>query len=147
MTHGPLKIWIVDDDEDDRQLIDGAFRKIDMEVETLFAVDGTDLIEKLATEPDYDELPVFLLDIRMPRLNGLETLAELRKSNRWRFAPVVMLTTSDAPQDIADAYALGASALFVKPSQLSDLDRLIDIVASYWKLVRTMPAPNLRNSA
>lgn len=144
---GQLNIWIVDDDADDRALIRAAFEKVDFPLHVEMAEDGVDLLEKLKESGPSSELPVFVLDIRMPRMNGLQTLAELRQSEFWRFAPIIMLTTSDAPQDIADAYALGASALFVKPNTMADLERLIDVVASYWKLVRTMPAPDLRPSA
>lgn len=80
-----------------------------------------------------------LLDLNLPRQNGHEALAEIRRDAALRRLPVVMLTTSDAEEDVYRAYDLGVNSYIVKPRTLPDLMRTISLIATYWLATVTLP--------
>lgn len=97
------------------------------------AHDGAEALDMLFTErgpmlnPD-----LILLDINMPKLNGLEVLARLRREVLTRFTPVVMLTSSTQSEDIARAYQAGANSYLSKPINTSHMLTLVGEMARYW---------------
>ncbi len=78
---------------------------------------------------------ILLLDLNMPRMDGLETLLHIRKSEQFRSLPVVMLTTSKAEEDRVRSYELGANAYIVKPIGFDNFSEAIRTINLFWKLV------------
>lgn len=132
-------ILVVDDDEDDRLFVQEAFEE-DKSLcgQVAFATDGLKALEWLTAAP---ELPALvLLDMNMPRLNGLELLKKLRESPRWRSLPVVMFTTSGEEVAIERAYELGANSYVTKPDSYDDFGSLLKAVCHYWLAVARVPS-------
>lgn len=114
-------IYLADDDSDDRMLLKDAFNFIDAEIEIIEAQDGIELFDNLKDISKSTEC-IILLDINMPRMNGLEALGKLKETPGLSAIPAVMVSTSGNPEVIRVTKALGAVAYFTKPSSLSALD-------------------------
>jgi CheY-like chemotaxis protein len=84
---------------------------------------------------------LILLDLNLPRRDGREILAEIKKIEDVRIIPVIVLTTSNAEADIVTAYALGASCYLVKPDGLANLMKLAKSLAEFWQQVDVSPVP------
>ena len=80
-----------------------------------------------------------LLDLNMPKRDGKEVLKVIRKDNRWDNVPVIIFSTSNAPDDIFVSYQLGANCYIVKPSNYEDLKELIFNVHNFWLGNKTTP--------
>src|SRR5690606_28187333 len=102
---------LADDDADDREFARAAWSQSGSQHELVFVEDGEELLRYLRQEGPYAGRPLpalVLLDLNMPRLDGREVLRELRDDPELRRVPVVVLTTSSDPEDVALAYDLGA---------------------------------------
>ena len=112
--------------------------------------DGVEVMDFLCTRGSYAQREpgnptVVLLDLKMPRLDGLEVLRQLKAHERLRTTPVVMLTSSQDERDIAQSYRLGANAYVVKPVEFQKLAFTLQQLESFW-LGINHPPPNLRSS-
>jgi CheY-like chemotaxis protein len=140
-------ILLVDDNPVDRVLAVTAFRKADVHNPIVELGDGDELMEYLtrcgrhAARAESHGPMVVLLDINMPRKNGLEVLAEIKAHPELKRIPVVMLTTSDAESDIAKAYALGANSFITKPLGFTEFLELVRRFAHYWLGAVALPRP------
>lgn len=104
-------IMLIDDDLDDQKFFDEALKVVDKSIELYTATDGMDAIEKLTLKtPD-----IILLDLNMPRMNGVEFLQELKASNRFRDIPVVIYSSFLSTCDKVEVVALGAKQFVRKP--------------------------------
>jgi len=113
-------LYIAEDDPDDRMLLVDAIRSIDPGIEIIEAEDGKELLNILqTTAPTHPSLVV--LDVNMPRLNGLETLARLRSIPQLAWLPAVMVSTSNNSELMETAKSLGALNYFIKPTKVHDL--------------------------
>ena len=136
-TRAPFVILMADDDADDRLLASDALAESQV-VNTLeFVEDGQELMEYLRGEGDYAKSPkplpgIILLDLNMPRMDGLEALAEIKKDPVLRLIPVVILTTSSAEEDLVKSYALGAASFLTKPITFDGLVSLMTALGHYW---------------
>ena len=111
---------LVDDDLDDHEIFSLALRDTQHEVEVIRAYDGVEAINYLK-DPDED-LPDFIfLDLNMPRMNGTQCLAEIRRYDDLKHIPVVIYSTSSEIKDLIEAQQLGATAYIVKSSNIFDL--------------------------
>lgn len=124
-------ILVADDDLDDQELIKDALVESSFDESKLhFVDDGMQLIEYLEK---CTILPsIILLDLNMPRKGGKETLAELKKSVRYRHIPVIIFTTSDSEIDVKQCYSLGGNAFMTKPSSYFDLVESMKMLTHYW---------------
>ena len=117
----PITILLADDDADDRMLARDALKESRLANELHEVVDGEDLLDYLRqrgryAEPGLAPRPgLILLDLNMPRKDGREALAEIKRDPSLRCIPVVVLTTSQAEQDIFGTYDLGANSFISKP--------------------------------
>lgn len=134
-----VSIMLVEDNEDDVLLTLRALRKHTVATEELVVSrDGGDALDFLFTRGDYEErnpaiLPrLILLDINLPRVNGLEVLREIRADPRTRLTPVVMLTSSAAQKDLLASYRAGANGYIQKPVDNREFERIAEQVVSYW---------------
>ena len=133
MDKYPLQsVFIADDDEDDRLLLKYAFAQHSPECHLVFAEDGLALLDALV---QIDSEPcLIILDLNMPRLNGLEALQVLRNNSRYAQVPVVILTTSSEVTDRMHAYALGANDFLTKPLSMDSLGQTVRHLRKTWHL-------------
>ncbi|GAB3047210.1 response regulator [Spirosoma pulveris] len=125
-------VWVIDDDEDDLLFIQSAFAYERPAIEIRLIQDSTDLLAQLGACVDLPKL--MLLDINMPRLNGFELLAQLRRLPRYAQLPIIMLTTSTDPQDRQAALGLGANDYLIKPVGQQPLRLIAQSLSQQWAL-------------
>ncbi|MFO8030403.1 MAG: response regulator [Cyclonatronaceae bacterium] len=135
-------ILLVEDNPDDVDLTIMALDKSNILNEVRVARDGEEALRMLlgTGEEGLDRLPaVVLLDLNMPRVNGLEVLREIRRNERTRRLPVVILTSSREEQDIVQGYDLGANSYIRKPVDFDNFVGAVRQLGLYW-LVLNEPA-------
>lgn len=134
-------ILLVEDNPDDQQLALRAFRKSNLGNDVVVANDGVEALDYLfGTGPyaagDPPELPaVVLLDLKLPRKDGLEVLREIRASSRTRLLPVVIVTSSREEQDLINGYSLGANSYVRKPVDFNEFVSAVQQLGLYWLLL------------
>ena len=124
----PVVVLLVEDDPGDVLMIREAFEENKVRNELHVCSDGEDALLFLRQEGPHEAAPrpdLVLLDLNLPRRDGREVLAEIKADERLRTIPVVILTTSEAEEDVLRSYALHANAYVTKPV---DFDRFIDVV-------------------
>jgi CheY-like chemotaxis protein len=127
-----VTILLVDDDEVDRRALLRAFERLKIANPVEIARDGVEGWEKLQTlKRPY----LVILDINMPRMNGIELLATIRASERYRDSIVFVLTTSNDEQDKLDAYNFNVAGYMVKTDMEASFMRAIELIETYWKVV------------
>ena len=137
-----FEILLVEDNPGDARLAQEALKEGRMTSRLKVVVDGVEAMAYLRREGQYAGVPrpnLVLLDLNLPRKDGRQVLAELKADEDLRRIPVVVLTTSQAEQDILRSYDLHANCYITKPV---DLDRFISVVRSieeYWCSVVTLP--------
>ena len=135
----PGPILLVDDSETDVALTLRALRKHHLANTIVVAKDGVEALELLlpATGSLEERLipRVIMLDLKLPRVNGIEVLRQLKADERTRSIPVVVLTSSNQTPDIATCYQLGANSYIVKPVDFESFARAISEIGLYWLLL------------
>lgn len=143
-----VEILMVEDDPDDAELALLALQAQNIVNNIVIVHDGVEALDFLFGEGKYKgrnlshQPKLILLDLKMPKLDGLEVLKHLRKDARTCAIPVVMLTSSKQDPDIKKAYELGVNSYIVKPV---DFDQFADTVAKlgfYWALMNQPPLPS-----
>jgi two-component system, response regulator len=130
-------ILIVEDNPDDVELLQRAFERTHVIEHLVIARDGVEAIEYLLTANPLPHL--VLLDLKLPRLGGLEVLARIRANPITRLQPVVLFTSSNEQADRINGYNLGANSCVRKPIEFSQLVETAQQLVSYW--VRLNEAP------
>lgn len=126
-------IVLVEDNPDDERLTIRALRRGKLVNEILVARNGE---EALALIFSLDPLPcVILLDLKLPKLDGLEVLREIRANERTRLLPVVILTSSSEDRDIVESYSLGANSYVRKPVEIDAFTEAVRQLGLYWALL------------
>lgn len=138
-------VVLIEDNEDDRELAILAFKQVPGDIDLIALQDGKQALDYLFAEerfaPKGGGLPkLVLLDLKMPKVDGLEVLRRLRADARTRFVPVVVLTSSMEQSDIAEAYSLGANSYLRKPVDFLDFVAAARQICSYW-LTLNQPLP------
>lgn len=116
-------IYLVDDDQDDRFFIREAIQDSGMTVRITEVENGFDLLTLMKELID-PEASVIIIDMNMPKMNGLETVAAIRTDNRLAAMPIVMLSTSSNPTLIRTAYLSGVTSFMTKPSTFDEFAQL-----------------------
>jgi CheY-like chemotaxis protein len=140
-------ILLVEDNPDDIELTLRAFNKNNILNEVIVVQDGQEALDFLFGKGKYAEnrrvVSVVLLDLKLPKVDGLEVLRRIREDERTRILPVVILTSSREEQDLLRGYSLGANSFIRKPV---DFDKFMDAVKQlglYWLLLNE-PPPTVR---
>ena len=133
-------ILLVEDNGDDEALMLRALKKNGIANEIIVARDGAEALEYLlGTGNDGEnkiELPeLILLDLKLPKIDGLEVLRRLRADERTQYVPVVVLTTSSEQRDIVDSYDLGANSYVTKPVDFNEFMEATRQLGTYWLLL------------
>lgn len=138
MPNCEITVLLVEDNDLDAEYIIRVFRRLNVEKPTQRARNGGEALDILrdnhASGADGRRI-VVLLDLNMPRVNGLEFLAELRSDERIANTPIIVLTTSDAQRDVDDAHAFNISGYIVKPVSPEAFVKAISTANDYWNLV------------
>jgi CheY-like chemotaxis protein len=138
------KILHVEDNPDDVMLMNLAFSRAGVAARLHVVTDGNEAIAALQQGSGASGSPPIcvLLDVKLPRVSGLEVLEWIRKQPRLKRMPVILLTSSNQSADINRAYDLGANSFLVKPPDLDSLTQLVKTVAHYWVDTNVRPVPN-----
>jgi len=134
-------ILLVEDNPDDVELILRSLRRSKVTNEIIALRDGEEALEWLFCEGRYAdrnaslEPAVILLDVRMPKVDGLEVLERLRADERTQFYPVVILTSSREEEDLLRSYELGANSYVRKPVDFTEFSQAVQQLGLYWLLV------------
>lgn len=138
MGQVPQVILLVEDSEDDADLTQRVFQRHAKDCILQRACDGHEALDYLLCQGRFKNRipkspPAFvLLDLKLPRLNGLELLQSLREHSQTKHLPVVMLSSSGEYKDIESSYALGANSYLRKPVDFNEFIKTIDILIRYW---------------
>ena len=138
-------ILFVDDSPRDTALVMEALSqcKLDNEVITLSdGVEALDYLYKRGTFCDRDgrNPSVILLDLKMPRLDGLEVLKQIKSDSKLKVIPVVMMTSSQEEADVTKSYQLGVNAYIVKPVNFDDFVETVKQLSAFWAKLNVAPA-------
>jgi CheY-like chemotaxis protein len=134
-----LNVLLLEDDELDVMNVKRAFKRNEMEDNLWVAGDGVAGLEMLRSSELPRERLLILLDLNMPRMNGIEFLQELRKDPNLHRTPVVVLTTSNDERDLVDAYELNVAGYIIKPVTFEKFVEVVGTMNDYWSLVE-MPS-------
>jgi CheY-like chemotaxis protein len=144
-------ILLVEDNQDDEVLTLRAFRKINIRNPVVVTRDGAEALDYLfgrgAWEGrDVSILPqVILLDVHLPKLDGLEVLRQIRTHERTRLLPVVMLTSSNEERDLTGSYQLGVNSYVRKPVDVSSFFEAVRQLGMYWLVLNeASPRPGVQ---
>jgi CheY-like chemotaxis protein len=130
-------ILIADDDEDDRLLLSEAFAATGNDIKLAFAENGLEVLESLKENKVSPK--VILLDLNMPRKNGMQVLQELKGNPDYRSIPVIIFSTSEVQEQIKECYQLGASTFIVKPGNFAALVSIAQMIIAYWINTAVLP--------
>jgi len=138
----PMHILLVEDSPTDRLIAVHAMKSARLDTTLEFAEDGVQAMEYLhagLANPDVRRPDLILLDLNLPRKDGRDVLSEIKADPDLRLIPVVVLTTSDAKDDVLNAYSLHANSYLTKPVDFGQFTRILSVLASYWFEVVTLP--------
>ncbi len=138
--HGP--ILLVEDNVDDEELTLRSLKQCNLANEIVVARDGVEALEYLHSEQaNVTQLPsVVILDLKLPKIDGLGVLKRIREHARTRTLPVVVLTSSAEDSDILATYDLGGNSYVRKPVRMDDFTRATAQLGLYWTIANLTPA-------
>lgn len=145
MIADDVDILLVEDDEADAELIVRALRKHNIANRIIRVNDGAEALDLLFREGGYADrgnsaAKVVLLDIKLPRVDGIEVLRRMKSDERTREIPVVMLTSSNQERDIKAAYELGVNSYVTKPIQFAEFAKVVSELGIYWLMLNKAPS-------
>ncbi|TAE54711.1 MAG: response regulator [Nostocales cyanobacterium] len=133
-------LLIVEDNPDDVELTLLAFEQTGLEDNIVIARDGVEAIDYLFPQNKSQSLPdLILLDLQLPRINGLEVLRQIRANERTRLLPIVILTTSNEENDRLQSYGLGCNSYIQKPVDFERFLNVIQQMGLYWLQINSPP--------
>lgn len=122
------RIYIIDDDESDATFLSQAALKKGLDIEFAHISDAARAENEILSRG----MGVVLLDLKMPKEDGISVLKRLKKNDNFRKYPVIVFSSSNNPDDVTACYENGANAYTVKPSTLADYEQFIEKFASFW---------------
>lgn len=132
----PIDILLIEDNEGDVLTMRRAFERIGVVSEIAVAEDGEIALEMLRNRPRPD---LILIDLHLPKIDGLEVLKIVKEDAELRKIPAIVLSGSSAKADIDRSYALHANAYIVKPMRLAELDKTVAAIERFWFAAATLP--------
>ena len=135
MSDERVDIVIVEDDPSDAELITRVFRKHNMVNKIVLLKDGAEALDFFFGRDARENPKVILLDLKLPKVNGVEVLQRLKSNERTKDVPVVVLTSSAESRDIRDAYDLGVNSYVTKPIRFEEFASAVAELRLYWLLL------------
>ena len=142
-----LEILLVEDNPDDAELALRALKKHNLGNKVHWVKDGAEALDFLFANGPFEERDaapnprVVLLDLKLPKVDGLEVLRQLRENEKTKLVPVVVLTSSKEEQDVVESYRLGVNSYIVKPVNFEKFLETVSELGLYWVLLNE-PPPN-----
>ncbi len=140
---GNKMIMLIEDNPDDEALALRALKTNKIANNVQIARDGSEALEKLL-DPNTELPEIILLDLKLPKIDGLEVLKQIRGNERTRLMPVVVLTSSKEERDIVESYSLGANSYIRKPVDFEQFVEAVRQLGLYWLVLNENP-PQIRN--
>jgi len=146
MRENRITILLAEDDHDDRYLIGEALDESGFENQLFIVSNGEELLDYLKNQGNFAEKEkyprpgVILLDLNMPLMDGREALAEIKRDPDLKRIPIIVLTTSQADEDINETYGLGITGFITKPMTFGELVEIMKSVGNYWFESVTLPS-------
>jgi two-component system response regulator len=139
-----VQILLAEDSPTDAEMTLRALKKIGVTNEVIWVKDGQEAMDYIFCEGAYSDRTcskprLVLLDLKMPKMNGIDVLRELKKNEDTKAIPVVMLTSSAEEQDIAKCYELGTNSYIVKPVEFDKFVEEVSKVGCYWAVMNKIP--------
>jgi CheY-like chemotaxis protein len=146
MSNESMKILFAEDDEGHATLVQRNLRRAGIAGEIIHVKDGQEALDYLhgkraAPEPGQQDAMIMLLDINMPRINGVDVLREVKRDPATAALPVIMLTTTDDSNEVRRCYQLGCSAYLTKPVQYSEFVEAIKRLGMFLGIVKAPSSP------
>jgi two-component system, response regulator len=132
-----IDILLVEDNPNDAELTQRALRKTSLGARLAIARDGAEALEYLFS--DRPKPRVIFLDLKLPKIDGIEVLRRTREDARTRSIPIVVLTSSQEERDIAECYKLGVNSYVVKPVEFDTFYKAVGDLATYWLSLNKLP--------
>lgn len=142
-----VEILLVEDNPTDAELCIRALKKSGLANKLVWVKDGAEALDFIFSTGDYAgrsvvNIPkVILLDLRLPKVDGMEVLRRVKNDERTRTIPVVVLTSSREDRDIAESYQLGVNSYISKPVEFDQFAKTVSELGLYWLLVNHPPVP------
>ncbi|WP_432710792.1 response regulator [Pedobacter sp.] len=146
MLDQDIQILLVEDNKSDAMLTIRALKKHNLANQLVHLIDGAQALDFIFAKGAYEgrdmsNMPkVIFLDIKMPKVSGLEVLKAVKSDPRTRTIPVVMMTSSKEETDVVSSYELGANSYVVKPVGFDNFSKTIAELGFFWKVVNVTPA-------
>ena len=140
-----IEILLVEDNPTDAELTIRALKKKNLANKLVWVKDGAEALDFLFATGDYaerskEDLPkLVLLDLRMPKVDGLEVLQKIKSDERTKKIPVVVLTSSKEDEDIVESYKLGVNSYVSKPVEFDEFTKAVSTLGLYWMLLNKPP--------
>ncbi len=145
MFKDDVELLLVEDNKSDAKLTIRTLEKYKMANNLVHVIDGAQALDFIFARGEFEgrnmtnKPKLILLDIKMPKVSGLEVLEILKSDERTKSIPVVMITSSKEEKDIVDSHKLGVNSYVVKPVVFADFSKTIGDLACYWLLVNNTP--------
>jgi two-component system response regulator len=149
MENKVIEILLIDDNMNDAELMIRALKKNNMSSKLIHLKDGVEALDFVFckgsfAERNFNNRPkVIFLDLKMPRIDGLEVLERIKKDEQTKLIPIVILTSSKQDQDMRKCYDLGASSYIVKPVEFDNFSKALAELGFYWLLLNEQPKYNI----
>lgn len=146
MEQTEIEILLIEDNPNEAELTIRSLRKNNLAERLMHVHDGAEALELIFPEGLAKDvaLPfhpkVILLDLKLPKIDGLEVLRHLKADQRTRMIPIVVLTSSQEDRDVIESYKFGVNSYMVKPVNFADFSKAVGELGLYW-LIRNLPPP------
>lgn len=138
----PIRILLIEDNPGDVRLTQEAFSECQRAIVLNVVMDGVEAINYLYKAPPYENalLPdLILLDLNLPKMDGRQVLEKVKKDDRLKLIPIIMLTTSNAAQDVLDTYGANVNAYLNKPVDFDQFFDIIQKIEEFWLNTAVLP--------
>jgi CheY-like chemotaxis protein len=143
-----VEILLVEDNPTDAELAIRALKKCNLANKLVWVKDGAEALDFIFADGEYagrqmvNGPKVILLDLRLPKVDGMEVLRRVKQDERTRTIPVVVLTSSKEDRDVAESYQYGVNSFISKPVEFNEFAKTVAELGLYWLLVNRPPVKN-----
>ncbi|HEY1019355.1 MAG TPA: response regulator [Sediminibacterium sp.] len=140
-----IEVLLVEDSDEDAELVIRSLKKHNLGNNLVHVSDGVEALDFIFARGEFSDrsvgdIPkVILMDLKMPKMDGLQVLKEIKKDDRTKMIPVIMMTSSKEEKDIVDSYQLGVNSFIVKPVGFENFSKAVAEFGMYWLLINQPP--------